>query len=128
LPKYLVVPLGSVLITAPCGVQMTDSEQPFQEKLALQMALRKIENAFEACSQFEGADKAMLYEEIKKRLFQHIPSGPAEVLATGKKTPPRFSDRLLELASTAPTNDIRQFLVSLAEFCEAKPDTPSLSP
>ena len=48
-----------------CGCsQMTDGEKSFKDKLEFQIALRKIDSAFEACSRFEGADKKTLFEAI----------------------------------------------------------------
>jgi hypothetical protein len=95
-------------------------ESSFEEMLAYRIALLKIDSAFEACSQFGNANKQAFYEEIKNRLSQHNANDHAEASAA---TPPsRFSDRCFELADTAPTDEIRRFLLSVVDFCYANPD------
>jgi hypothetical protein len=96
-------------------------ERSFQEMLEYRIALLKIESAFEACSQFGDANKKSFYEEVQNRLCQHIPIGRAEALATVERQS-RFSDRCFELADMAPTDEIRRFLLSVVEFCDANPD------
>jgi hypothetical protein len=95
------------------------NERSFQEMLEYRIALLKIESAFEACSQFGGANKQSFYEEVQKRLSQHIASGDDNTI---DDRPLRFSDRCFELAEMAPTDEIRRFLLSVVEFCDANPD------
>ena len=98
------------------------ANQPsFQEMLEYRIALLKIESAFEACSQFGRANKQSFYEEVQNRLSQHVASSHAKTLATVER-PSRFSDRCFELADMAPTDEIRRFLLSVVEFCDANPD------
>jgi hypothetical protein len=99
---------------------MADGGRSFKEKLEYQIALRKIESAFEACSKFGEADKQSLYEEIGNQLFQHVPRGPSEVPASVDEAQPRFSDRCLELADVAPSDDIREVLIRIADWCEVE--------
>jgi hypothetical protein len=104
------------------GAQVTKGERSFEEMLAYRIALLKIDSAFEACSQFGNTNKQAFYEEIKNRLSQRNANGLAEVRATVDKPPSRFSDRCFELADMAPTDEIRRFLLSVVEFCDANPD------
>ena len=101
---------------------MTKGERSFEEMLAYRIALLKIDSAFEACSRFGATNKKAFNEEIKNRLSQHNANGLAEVCATADKPPSRFSDRCFELADMAPTDEIRRFLLSVVEFCDANPD------
>ena len=96
-------------------------ERSFQEMLEYRIALLKIDSAFQACSQFGVENKQAFYEEVQNRLSQHNASGHAEALATVER-PSRFSDRCFELADMAPTDEIRRFLLSVVEFCDANPD------
>jgi len=95
-------------------------ERSFQEMLEYRIALLKIESAFEACRQFGNANKRSFYEEVQVRLTQHM--GHAENLAAAERPPSQFSDRCFELAEMAPTQEIRRFLLSVVEFCDANPD------
>ena len=97
------------------------NERSFEEMLAYRIALLKIDSAFEACSRFGNANKQAFYEEIENRLSQHNASGHVEALPTVER-PSRFSDRCFELADMAPTDEIRRFLLSVVEFCDANPD------
>lgn len=99
---------------------MTDGERSFKVKLEFQIALRKIDSAFEACIKFEEPDKKMLFEVIGKLLLQHVPLGRAETPAPVDEGQARFSDRCPELADVAPTDDIREVLLRIAEWCEAE--------
>jgi hypothetical protein len=97
------------------------NERSFQEMLEYRIALLKLESAFEACSRFGEKNKQSFYEEARNRLSQHNSSGNAEAFSTVEKSS-RFSDRCLELADRAPTDEIRRFLLSIVEFCDANPD------
>ena len=99
---------------------MTD-ERSFQEMLEYRIALLKIESAFEACSRFGGENKQLFYEEVRNRLSQHNASGRTEAFAAAERSS-LFSDRCFELADMAPTDEIRRFLLSVVEFCDANPD------
>ena len=104
------------------GLQMTNIRS-FEEMLNYRIALLKIDSAFEACSQFENANKEAFYQEVKNRLSQHNANDDdAETRASTDKPPSLFSDRCFELAEMAPTNEIRRFLLSVVEFCDANPD------
>lgn len=109
---------------------MTDDERSFKERLEVQIALRKIDSAFEACNKLAEVDKQSLYEEIGNRLLQHIAhrptaiDDPIEIPAPAAVTPPRFKDCCLELAGVAPTDDIREVLLSIADLCEETPEAP----
>jgi hypothetical protein len=105
---------------------MTNGERSFEEMLGYRIALLKIESAFDACSQFGEANKKSFYEEVRSRLSQNNPNGLAETHAATDKPPSRFSDRCFELADMAPTNEIRRFLLSVVEFCDANPDIEDL--
>ena len=96
-------------------------ERSFQEMLEYRIALLKIESAFEACSRFGGENKQSFYEEVRNRLSQHGVGGHAEAPATVEMSS-RFSDRCFELADMAPTDEIRRFLLSVVEFCDANPE------
>ena len=101
--------------------QMADGEKSFKDKLEFKIALRKIDSAFEACSRFEGTDKKTLFEAIGNLLFQHAPPVPVETPPTlSDEAPPLFSDRCLELASVAPTDEIREVLLKIADWCQAE--------
>jgi hypothetical protein len=54
------------------GLQMTTGERSFKEKLALQIAIRKIDSVFEVCSKFGEKDRKILFEVIRNLLLQHI--------------------------------------------------------
>jgi|HubBroStandDraft_6_1064221.scaffolds.fasta_scaffold115738_2 hypothetical protein len=96
-------------------------ERSFQEMLEYRIALLKIDSAFEACRQFGGESKQSFCKEVQNRLSQHNASGHVEALPTVER-PSRFSDRCFELADMAPTDEIRRFLLSVVEFCDANPD------
>jgi len=105
------------------GLEMANGERSFEEMLAYRIALLKIDSAFEACSQFGNANKEAFYEEIRNRLSQQrTADGHVETHAATDKPPSRFSDRCFELADMAPTDEIRRFLLSVVEFCDANPD------
>jgi hypothetical protein len=99
---------------------MIGDEKSFKDKLEFQIALRKIDSAFEACSRFEGEDKKALFEAIGNLLFQHAPPDPLETPASSDKAPPLFSHRCLELAGAAPTDEIREVLLKIADWCQAE--------
>jgi hypothetical protein len=99
---------------------MTEGEKSFKDKLEFQIALRKIDSAFEACGRFEGEDKKTLFEAIGNLLFQHAPPDPVEAPTSSDEAPPLFSDRCLELASVAPTDEIREVLLKIADWCQAE--------
>jgi hypothetical protein len=105
------------------GLQMTNIRS-FEEMLNYRIALLKIDSAFEACSQFGNANKEAFYQEVKNRLSQHNANDDddAEARAAPDKPPSLFSDRCFELAEMAPTIEIRRFLLSVVEFCDANPD------
>jgi hypothetical protein len=89
----------SVLSQLHVGLPMTNGERPFKEKLALQIAIRKIDSVFEACSKFDEKDKNILFEVIRNLLLQHITHGPGGTpVPADQATPP-----VTELALTAPT-------------------------
>ena len=98
---------------------MTDREQSFREKLEYKIALRKINSAFEACSKFEAEDKKMLLEVMGNLLLQHDPSSAVETLRPDEVSP-LFSDRCLELAGVAPTDEIREVLLKIADWCQTE--------
>ena len=77
---------------------MTTGGRSFKEKLSLQIAIRKIDSVFEACSKFDEKDKKILFEVIRNLLLHHIPHGPGGTpVPAGEATPP-----VTELAVTAP--------------------------
>jgi hypothetical protein len=78
---------------------MTNGERSFKEKLALQIAIRKIDSVFEACSRFDEKDKKILFEVIRNLLLQHIPHGPGGIPVPADEATPPFR----ELADAAPT-------------------------
>jgi hypothetical protein len=78
---------------------MTNGERSFKEKLALQIAIRKIDSVFESCSRFDEKDKRILFEVIRNLLLQHIPHGPGGTPVPADEAKPPFA----ELADTAPT-------------------------
>jgi hypothetical protein len=81
------------------GLQMTTGERSFKEKLALQIAIRKIDSVFEVCSKFGEKDRKILFEVIRNLLLQHIPHGPGGTPVPADEATPPFT----ELAITAPT-------------------------
>jgi len=99
---------------------MTDREKSFKDKLEFQIALRKIDSAFEACSRFEGADRQTLFETIGNLLCQHAPPVPVETPLSADEAPLLFCDRCLELAGAAPTEEIREVLLKIADWCQAE--------
>ena len=107
-------------VSRPAGYQMTDGERPFKERLALQIVVRKIDSIFEECSKFEEKDKKILFEVLGNLLLQHMRQLPharaAKTSTPIDETPPQIR----ELADTAPTDDVRQVLQSVADLCEAE--------
>ncbi len=103
------------------GFKMTEGGRSFEEMLAYRIALLKIDSAFEACRQFGKANKKSFFEEIRNRLSQQNADGHAEALVAADRAPSLFSDRCFELADMAPTDEIRRFLLSVVEFCDANP-------
>jgi hypothetical protein len=99
---------------------MTDGERPFKEKSALQIVIRKIDSIFAECSKFEERDKKILLEVIGTLLLQHMRQLPHiranQTSAPADEAPPQIR----ELAGTAPTDGIRQVLLSIADLCEAE--------
>src|SRR5271169_5131672 len=89
---------------------MTGGERSFKEKLALQIALRRIDSIFEDCSKFEERDRKILFEAIGDLLL-HCHSS-AETPARTDEAPP--------LAGSTPTDGIREALSSIADICEAE--------
>lgn len=67
---------------------MTDGEKPFKDKLEFQIALRKIDSAFEACSRIKETDRKMLFEAIGNLLFQHAAPAPVETPTVLDEEPP----------------------------------------
>jgi len=54
-------------------------------------------------------------------LFQHAPPVPVETpLTSSDEASPLFSNRCLELASVAPTDEIREVLLKIADWCQAE--------
>jgi hypothetical protein len=111
---------------------MTDGERSFKEKLALKIVLLKIDSLFEECSKFEGRDKKILLEVIGSLLLQHMRQlshiRAAKTSTPADEAPPQSR----ELADMAPTDGIRQVLLSIADLCEAElqpiEDAPPPSP
>ena len=66
---------------------MTEGEKSFKDKLEFQIALRKIDSAFEACSKFEGVDQKTLFEAIGNLLFQHAPPVLVEAPTSSEEAP-----------------------------------------
>jgi hypothetical protein len=81
------------------GLQMTEGERGFKEKLAFQIVRLKILQIFEECSKFVESDKKALYEVMGNLLLQRI--GAAQTLSPADETPPE----LTELTDEAPTDD-----------------------
>lgn len=102
---------------------MTDSERPFKERLALQIVLRKIDSIFAECSTFEDKDKRILFDVIGSLLLQHMRQIPhiraAQTSAPADAAPPEIG----QSADRAPTDGIRQVLLSIADSCEAELQT-----
>jgi hypothetical protein len=90
---------------------MTDGERSFKEKLALQIALRRIDAIFEECSKFEERDRKILFEAIRSLLLHKY---------SLTETPARTDEAPLQLADTAPTDGIREALSNIADLCEAE--------
>jgi hypothetical protein len=78
---------------------MTTGGRSFKEKLSLQIAIRKIDSVFEACSKFDKKDKKILFEVIRNLLLQHIPHGPGGTPVPADETTPPYT----ESAITVPT-------------------------
>ena len=78
------------------GLQMTEGERGFREKLAFQIVRLKIQQIFLECSKFEEKDKRALYEIMGNLLLQRI--GAAE-------TPTPADETLTELADAVSTDD-----------------------
>jgi hypothetical protein len=94
---------------------MTTGERSFKEKLALQIAIRKIDSVFEACSKFDEKDKKILFEVIRNLLLQQIPHGPGGTpVPADDATPP-----VTELAIRAPTTRLPP-----AQTLKMKPPKP----
>jgi hypothetical protein len=77
---------------------MADGRRPFKERLALQIAFRKIDDVFDACGKFDERDKKILFEVIRNLLLQHIPHGPGGMPAPADEATPPFR----QLADTTP--------------------------
>jgi hypothetical protein len=71
---------------------MTNGERPFKEKLALQIAIRKIDSVFEACSKFDDKDRKILFEVIRNLLLQHIAHGPGGTPVPADEATPAFTE------------------------------------
>jgi hypothetical protein len=71
---------------------MADCERPFKERLALQIALRKIDDVFEACRKFDEKDKKILFEVIRSLLLKHIPHGLGGAPVPADEAPPRLRE------------------------------------
>ena len=94
---------------------MTTGERSFKEKLALQIAIHKIDSVFEACSKFDEKDKKILFEIIRNLLLQHIPHGPGGTPVLADEAAPPYSG----LAITAPTTRLPP-----AQTLKRKPPKP----
>jgi hypothetical protein len=90
---------------------MTDGARSFKEKLALQIALRRIDTIFEECSKFEERDRKILFEAIRSLLLHNH---------SHTETPARTDEAPLQLADTAPIDGVRETLSSIADLCEAE--------
>ena len=98
---------------------MTDGGRSFKEKLALQIVIRKIDLLFEECSKFEERDKKILFDVIGTLLLQQMRQLP-HIRAAKTSTPADEARPIRELADAAPTDGIRQVLLSIADLCEAE--------
>ena len=94
---------------------MTTGGRSFKEKLSLQIAIRKIDSVFEACSKFDEKDKKILFEVIRNLLLQHIPHGPGGTPVPADEATPPYT----ELAITAPTTRLPP-----AQTLKRKPPKP----
>jgi hypothetical protein len=103
---------------------MTDGERPFREKLALQIVIRKIDNIFAECSTFKERDKKIILEVIGSLLLQHMRQLP-HIRAAQTSVPAADGERpaIKQSTDTAPTDGIRQILISIADLCEAELQT-----
>jgi hypothetical protein len=108
---------------------MTDGERPFREKLALQIVIRKIDNIFAECGTFKERDKKILLEVIGSLLLQHMRQLPhiraaqTSVPAADGEPPAIKQSADTAPTDTAPTDGIRQILISIADLCEAELQT-----
>jgi hypothetical protein len=99
---------------------MSDGKRPFKEKLALQIVIRKIDLIFEDCSKFEERDKKILLEVIGTLLLQHMRQLP-HVHAIKSSAPANEAPQQSgKPADMAPTDGVRQVLLSIADLCEAE--------
>jgi hypothetical protein len=105
----------SVLSQLHAGLPMTNGERPFKEKLALQIAIHKIDSVFEACSKFDEKDKKILFEVIRNLLLQHISHGPGGTPVPAHETVPPVT----ELSVTAPASRLPP-----AQTLKRKPPKP----
>ena len=82
------------------GLQMTEGERGFKEKLAFQIVRLKIQQIFEECSKFDENDKKALYEVIGNLLLQRIRS--TQTPTPADEAPP---PEVTKLTNPAPTDD-----------------------
>jgi hypothetical protein len=79
---------------------MTNGGRSFKEKLALQIAIRKIDSVFEACSKFDEKDKKILFEIIRNLLLQHIPHGPGGTPVPADEATPPYTESAIATPTT----------------------------
>jgi hypothetical protein len=80
------------------GLQMTEGERGFKDKLAFQIVRLKILQIFEECSKLEERDKNALYEVMGNLLLQRIRS-------TERPTPADEAPTELTKLTDAPLTD-----------------------
>ena len=101
-------------------------DRPFLERVELRIAFHKVRDIFETCNKFTDADKAMLLEEISKRLLQSRSANIEPIIeppAFVSSTPPAtFADSCLDLAAAAPNDKIWSALLTIARICAAETD------
>ena len=100
-----------------------DGTRPFRERVELRIAHHKVADVFETCSKLRESDKRMLFEEISKRLLQHMPQAPGESALADTTPPSSFADRCVELAAKAPNDKIQSALLTIARICDAEAKT-----
>jgi hypothetical protein len=100
-----------------------EGRRPFRERVELRIAHHKVADVFETCSKFGEPDKRTLFEEISKRLLQHMPPARVGAALAASASPSSFADRCLDLAAIAPNDKIRNVLLTIASICEAESKT-----
>jgi len=98
---------------------MNEPNRPFVEKLELRITMRRVAEFFEALSQLDGPDKAILFEEIVRNLREYMPNASVNL---GAPTSPRqsFVDRCRELATVAPNDRIQNILLKIADVYQVE--------